>query len=286
MDKKQPVKNRLERKDWRDYELQILKVYREKYSKRLVLDNRRIKGEHSKRLRQIDVLVYKKGGKKIDIIIECKNLNKKVTVGTLDAFYGKLHDLGISKGIIITTKGFSLGTKNYAQSKNITLDVIDYEYLKDYYYILPNEVPEVFNKAIRYAVPFCSKCDISILYEIGEVYGMAEHEPLYCPKCKIQLTKVRSDANHRVIKIFRGTEVSETEIDVVIAKHIDATRNEWASDFYLFDIPITEDKNCFVCKYEFCESPPTRAKNEYKNKNICSECLMSRRTLLLDYNYL
>lgn len=283
---KKNTKNRLERKDWEDYELQILKVYRDKYPKRVVLGNQKIKGQHSEGLRQIDVAVYKQDGQKIDIVIECKNLSKIVTVEILDAFFGKLHDLGIENGVIVTTKGFSKNTENYAKKKLITLETLDYEYLKDYYYISPNEVPEVFVKATRYTTPFCCECDISILYEIGEVYGMAEFEPLYCPKCKTQLSEVRSDANHRVIKLFRGTEILMAEIELAIAKHINATKEEWASSFYGVGKPITDNDNCFICKHEFCEFPPTRYKIEYKNKNICSECSMSQRTLLLDYNYL
>lgn len=284
--KNQTTKNKLERKDWKDYELQILKIYREKYPKRLVLDNQKIAGRHSKKPRQIDVIVYKTDCQRIDLIIECKNLNKTVTVGILDAFYGKLHDLGIKRGVIVSTKGFSTSTKNYAKKKNIVLESIDYEYLKDYYYILPNEVPEVLSKATRYSVPYCETCDISILYEIGEVYGMAEHEPLYCPKCKTELTEVRSDANHRVVKIFRGDTLLESEVKEVIARHINATKDEWTSDRYLFGAPISVDNNCFICKHEFCEHPPTRFKMEYNNKNICSECSTSNRTLLMEYKYL
>jgi hypothetical protein len=284
--KNQTTKNKLERKDWKDYELQILKVYREKYPKKLVLDNQKIKGRHSKRLRQIDVIVYSKDGQKIDLIIECKNLSRTVTVGILDAFYGKLHDLGIKRGIIVSTQGHSSSTQNYANSKGIILETISYEYLKDYYYIPPREIPEIFMKATRYRTPYCDSCDIRALYEIGEVYGMAEHEPLYCPKCKVELLEVRSDANHRVIKIFKGKVLTEKEINDVVAKHIYATKAEWICDFYFPGFHISADSICFICKHEFCEFPPTRSKTEYENKYVCSECLMSQRTLLLDYKYL
>ncbi|CAN5897338.1 hypothetical protein BH11BAC7_BH11BAC7_35900 [soil metagenome] len=278
--------NKPKNTDWKDYELQILKVFREKYPKRLVVDNQKIIGRHSKGLRQIDVAVFKTDDKKIDYVIECKNLNRTVTVPVLDAFYGKLHDIGIKHGIIVTTKGFSISTKNYAEKKNIILTTIDYEYLKDYYYIPPSEVPDVFMKATRYSTPYCSKCDITTLYEIGEVYGMAEHEPLFCPKCKTQLAEVRSDANHRVIKIFRGTEKSEKSIDEVIAKHINATKDEWVSFLFSVRVQTSIKNNCFICKHEFCEHPPTHSKSVYKKRNVCSECIMSSRTLLIDYKYI
>jgi hypothetical protein len=284
--KKQTNRNKLERPDWKDYELQILKVYREKYPNQLVLGDHKIKGRHSKRARQLDVVVYKKDDTGIDCIIECKNLAKVVTIPVLDSFYGKLHDLGIKKGVIITTKGFSDGTKEYAKKKKIELKKIDYEYLKDYCYIPPSDVPDVFMKATRYTSPYCSTCDITSVYEIGEVYGMAEHEPLYCPKCKTQLAEVRSDANHRVIKIFHGNNIEENEIEKVISKHINITKEEWMSNFFLLGFPSLTNDCCFICKHEFCEHPPTHSKTDYKGKDICSECFMSKRTLLIDHNYI
>lgn len=284
--KKQANKNKLERPDWKDYELQILKVYREKYPSRLVFGNHKTKGRHSKRARQLDVVVYKKDGTGIDYIIECKNLAKVVSVPVLDSFYGKLHDLGVKNGVIITTKGFSDGTKKYAKKKNIELIKVDYEYLKDYYYIPPSEVPDVFMKATRYASPYCNSCDITSLYEIGEVYGMAEREPLYCPKCKTELTEVRSDANHRVIKIFPGSDIEDNEIDNVIAQHIFITKKEWMSNLFLRGLFMQNSERCFICKHEFCEHPPTHSKMIYNGKDICTECFMSKRTLLIDQNYL
>jgi restriction endonuclease len=275
-----------QRPDWKDYELQILKVFREEYPERIVLGNISIVGQHSEKKRQLDVVIYGENDKKIDSVIECKNLSRTITLPVLDSFFGKLHDLGIKKGIIITTKGFSDGTKKYAKKKNIELRKIDYEYLKDYYYIPPCEIPDIFNKTTKYDTPYCSQCDITSLYEIGKVSGMAEWESLYCPKCKTQLDEVRSDANHRIIKIFRGKNINTNEVDEVITKHINITREEWMSFPFLMDLPYEENECCFICKHEFCEFPPTHSKIEYKGKNICSECFMSRRTLLIDYKYI
>ncbi len=273
--------------DWKDYELQILKVFREKYPSYLVLDNQRIKGVHSKASRQIDVVVYLRNDKKIKYAIECKNLNKIVTVPILDSFYGKLHDIDVQKGIIVTTKGFSQATKNYAEKKNIILEKINYEYLKDFYYMPPNDVPDVFVKAVRYVTPLCSECKVRILYEIGEVYGMAESEPIFCPKCKTKLYETRSDANHRVIKMFWNKRLPAKRIESVIAKHIFATQGEWQSnELFLSLVKFPGKESCDLCKYEFCEKPPTHMKLDYNGRKICSECMMSKRTLLIDYGYL
>lgn len=272
---------RLERPDWMDYELQILKVFREKHPTRVVLSNQRVTGMHSMKSRQIDVAVFNARDTMIEYAIECKYLNKLVSLHIVEAFCSKLDDMDIRKGVIVTAKGFSTGTKNYALSKGIDLQTIGYEYLKDYYYIPPRDIPYAFAKTTRYLTAFCKKCGITILYEIGEVYGMSDHEMLNCPKCKANLQEVRSDANHRIIKIFQGTLESK-ETETIIAKHINSTRNEWADELKA----VGGKNDCYVCLHEFADDSHTLVKTQYKGRNVCSGCIMSKRTLLIDYKYL
>jgi len=282
----------LDRGDDKDYELQILKVFREKYPKKLVLDNQRHLGRHSKTKRQIDVGIYTSSLKpKLTCVVECKNLSRKVTLEKINSFYAFLDDVGVMNGVIVTTKGFSKGVETYAKSKKIKLMHVTYEYLKDFYYLPPNEVPDVFQVAVRYSTPYCKDCDIRMLYEIVETYGMASHEHLFCPKCREQLTKneIRSDGNHRIIKIFKGKEIGKQEVEEVLAQHIFATRYEWDAHGYLMDVinPVLSNKtHCSICRHEFCEHPPTHSKIPYKRKNICSSCFMSNRQLLIDYGYI
>ncbi|MBA4241445.1 MAG: hypothetical protein C0448_12020 [Sphingobacteriaceae bacterium] len=281
-------KNKLERQDWRDYELQILKYFRENFPNKIVLDNQKHLGRHSEKQRQIDVAIYNKSDStKLHCIVECKYFNKIITLPYIDSLFGKLDDIGISKGVIVTTKGFSSGVENYASKKKIELRTIDYEYLKDYYYIPPSSIPDVFLKSVHYFSPYCKNCDLTILYEIGEVRGFAAYEDLNCPKCKHFLHEVRSDANHRVIKLFKGMKISPNLINEIKAKHIFITRNEWQQLEYLHNIITKPNINttCFLCKNEFIDNPPTRLKCNYKGKNVCSECMNSERTLLIDYNF-
>jgi hypothetical protein len=282
-------RNRLERFDWKDYELQILKFYRNKYPNKIVLDDQMYKGLHSNQNRQIDVVVYSKWDKPY-CIIECKNLNRKVTIEHIDCFIGKLQDVGLKRGIIATTIGFSNGAQNYANKKKIELEKITFEFLKDYYYMEPNQIDEIFNKSISYYLVFCDICDISSLYEIVEISGFAETESLCCPKCKkVIIEEIRSDGNHRVIKLFRGKDISEKELTDVKVIHIYQTRNEWINHNYQsIDVttPFSNINHCFICHYRFCENPPTRTKIEYNHKAICSECLICQRSLLIDYDYI
>ncbi len=282
----------LDRGDYKDYELQILKVFRQKYPRKLVLDNQRHLGRHSKTKRQIDVGLYTNSLEpKLTCIVECKNIGRKVTLDKINSFYGFLDDVGVKEGIIVTGLGFTKGVETYAKSKKIKLMQLSYEYLKDYYYVPPTEIPDVFPVAVKYKTPYCKSCDITMFYEVVEVYGMAEHEHLFCPKCKDQLTEstIRSDGNHRVIKIFKGGNVSEKELKEVQVQHIYATRYEWDDHGFLRDVinpTISNKTHCGICRHEFCEHPPTHSKIPYKRKNICSSCFMSNRQLLIDYGYI
>lgn len=63
------------------------------------------------RKRQIDVLVESDWGRlgKQSVIIECKNWNKRVEIGDVEAFITKIESLSVSKGIIVSNKGFQKG---------------------------------------------------------------------------------------------------------------------------------------------------------------------------------
>lgn len=289
---KNKEKNHLDRGDYKDYELQILKAYREKYPKMLVLDNFRQIGRISKKKRQIDIGLFTNSpNPKLKCVVECKNLNRKVSLGTIDSFFGFLHDLNIKEGILVTTLGFSEGVENYAKNKGIKLDVLSYEFLKDYCFIPPLEIPDIFMLNVNYNTKYCKRCDNTMLYEVMIVYGMADFEHLYCTKCKHRITKqeIRSDGNHRVIKNFKGKEVSGEQISEVIAKHLWNTREEWDHAHYLSKKELTKlpkDTFCEICHHPFCEHPPTHMMNEYNGKNICSSCFMSNRQLLIDYGYI
>lgn len=292
MEKAKP-KNIFDRGDYKDYELQILKVFQKRYPKKLVLDNQKHLGQHSNTKRQIDIGIYTNtASPQLTCVIECKNLSRKVTLDTINSFFGFLDDIGVKHGIIVTSKGFTKSVEIYAKKKKIELKTLTYDYLKDYYYIAPFEVPDVFMVFVRYTTIYCGSCDITILYEYVEIPGMREFEHYFCPKCKHQITEeeMHADGNFRVVKIFKGKIVSEVEIEKVKVQHIIATRSEWDLLGPMFGFidkgELSDRENCYICRKQFVEHPPTRYKLKYKEKNICSECEMSDRKLLIDYGYL
>ena len=74
--------------------------------------------------REIDVLLKASvAGYEVRIAIECKNEKKKVGVGQMDAFIGKLNFLGIpaSYGIYVSVKGYTKGAVEAAQSAGVRL---------------------------------------------------------------------------------------------------------------------------------------------------------------------
>lgn len=71
--------------------------------------------------RQIDILIEVKGDPRFDnfrIIIETKNWNKKININTVGAFIDLLESTKVTKGIIVTTKGFQSGAKKKAILEN------------------------------------------------------------------------------------------------------------------------------------------------------------------------
>lgn len=278
--------------DWRNYERQIHHTLFFEYPGAEVIDNLKIVGESSKSERQIDIGIrIKKGKKHILGIAECKLLKRKISIPAIDELVGKMIDVKASFGIIITTIGCTDSTIEYAAKKNIEIKIIPFEFLKDYGFILSNflgDITELFQQEVNYPMDYCKKCNKTNLYEIKIVRGFAEYGEVECPECETELFTTRLDGDYRVIKRFSGSSISEGEINRVIVDHLVWTRDSWDRRYSLLNLikPITQrsnKNNCYLCYKQFDELIPDAWLNEYKNKLICTECMMSHRTLLLDF---
>tara|TARA_R110001592_G_scaffold100281_2_gene284686 strand:+ start:919 stop:1830 length:912 start_codon:yes stop_codon:yes gene_type:complete len=72
--------------------------------------------------RQIDVLISCKScGINFVTVVECKDYNSKISVGTIDAFHSKLQDVKANKGILVAKRGFSSTAISKAKRLGITL---------------------------------------------------------------------------------------------------------------------------------------------------------------------
>jgi hypothetical protein len=75
--------------------------------------------------RQIDVLIHHKQGLYTHLVIaECKYWNSPVERLHIDALATAVQDLGASRGVIFSTKGFQSGAITQAKQSNIDLFIV------------------------------------------------------------------------------------------------------------------------------------------------------------------
>ncbi len=129
------------------------------------------------------------------------------------------------------------------------------------------------------------------LYEIKVIRGFADFdEDIICPECKTpHLTNVRTDGGYKVIKRFNKKELSEKEYKETIVSHLLATREEWdKKQTFLWDHlkDLPKDELCLICSKHLDQGFPGTMSTEHEGHTICFECMMSSRTLLIDYKAL
>ena len=102
--------------DWKVFEKDVANLTAQlKSSPAQIQWNAKIPGVSSSVLRQVDVFV--RGdlhGIPIAIAIECKKYGRKIDVGEMDAFIGKLSDLAVDKGVFYVHDGVTPGARNRA----------------------------------------------------------------------------------------------------------------------------------------------------------------------------
>lgn len=80
----------------------------------------RCKGDKKRRKREIDILITGQlAGQPIRIAVECKDRSKKIESPDIDAYIGKLNDVGIPIGIYISANGYTSDAIEYAREKGI-----------------------------------------------------------------------------------------------------------------------------------------------------------------------
>lgn len=80
------------------------------------------------RTREIDVLLrHRVAGDPVLVVFECKNEGKPVGVEYIDAFFGKLYDVGIppSQGVFVSSNRYTRGARERAAICGIRLLVLD-----------------------------------------------------------------------------------------------------------------------------------------------------------------
>lgn len=101
----------------------------------IVRQNVRLPGVKTGTARQIDVLVERGLGVfALKIAVDCKCYKRKVNVNDVERFLGMLDDVRVSKGVLMTTKGYSKTALKRIQneSRDIELKILTAERLSEF----------------------------------------------------------------------------------------------------------------------------------------------------------
>lgn len=124
--------------DWHKYEAYVFGCLEQRFPGAKVLPNVHIRGVKSGQLRQVDILVERSlGGYDLKIAFDCKCYGRKVNVNDVERFLGMLDDIRVSKGVLVTTKGFSKTAQERArrEPRDIDLQILPPERLSNYQHI-------------------------------------------------------------------------------------------------------------------------------------------------------
>ena len=107
---------------WKKFEKVIAGIHILSDRGALVKFNDHIRGKKTGRKWQVDVSVrFKKGLYAHLVVIECKDLTKKVSIKDVQAFITKVDDLGANKSIMVSASGFQEGAIKAAEVYGVEL---------------------------------------------------------------------------------------------------------------------------------------------------------------------
>jgi len=99
-------------RDWRGYEAYVAGALAAHFAGVRFESNVHLPGRISGAPRQIDILAHAEQ----PVAIECKYVGRRIDVQTIDAFIGKLIDVGLQSGVIITAGGFTAAAERRARA--------------------------------------------------------------------------------------------------------------------------------------------------------------------------
>lgn len=112
---------------WRQFELDVVRTIRNLDPGAVVAHDRTSTGIFSGTDRQLDAVATKSvAGADIEVVIECKQYKRKLGIGKIDEFVGKLIDVGCSHGILYATSGVTAPARERAlKSRNPKITLRD-----------------------------------------------------------------------------------------------------------------------------------------------------------------
>ena len=132
-----PPVGRLSTKElnWKQYEAYIFGSLQRLLPGATFSNNVKMRGLKTGRLRQLDILIERDlGGFRFSIVVDCKSYARKVNVNDVERFLGMLGDLRISKGVLMTSKGYTKTAYQRAEheSRDIDLRILTAEQLSQF----------------------------------------------------------------------------------------------------------------------------------------------------------
>ena len=124
--------------EWRDYESYVFGTLQRLNPGSIVRHNVALRGTLTGRSRQIHIPIERNfGGVAYKIAVDCKRYKRGVDVKHVEAFLGMLEDLGMTKGVMITTKGYSKSALLRAKlgSRKVELHILSPDRLSEFQHI-------------------------------------------------------------------------------------------------------------------------------------------------------
>ena len=121
--------------DWKEYENEIFEHFQGEFPDAKLTKDAKIVGRFSKVERQIDLLIDGEiAGFPLRVVVDAKHWNKPIDVSDVEGFLGFCSDVGASKGVLISPRGFTPAAANRAHfdESDIELDVLNYDELKTF----------------------------------------------------------------------------------------------------------------------------------------------------------
>lgn len=166
---------------WRNYETEVYEHLTDLFPGASITMDVQLPGRHSKRDRQIDVLVEDDvAGFPISIVVDAKHYARPLTVTHVDEFIGLLQDVNVKCGMLVTPIGYSKAAIHRAHNSpsDIHLDILSLAELRAWQGA--GGIPYSGNKAICLLAPFGWILDIrgshafvAALYQRGRTLAEA-----------------------------------------------------------------------------------------------------------------
>jgi Restriction endonuclease. len=109
---------------WRAYEREVHAEVATRYRDAVVTHDVKLAGHRSGVPRQIDILVEERAPSgTVTTVIDAKHHGRKIDVKEVEAFIGLLHDIGICRGIMISSTGYTPAALQRAFRDDVDVDL-------------------------------------------------------------------------------------------------------------------------------------------------------------------